>query len=202
MDLLLEDVAARAGLGLPDEAERALSAVLEALGESLSPADACALAEVLPPHWATIVRDGVHAGEPDEEALYSEVARREHVPRGFAVEHVISACRVIACRLPLGALERLQRALPRPFTIPDPAPPMEHHHTRGRLDTFAEGRPGSHHPLSEAAPSRVHRDSVSAENPHGDTKLSSASGLTQEREHESLSTGKPGSTRPIDEGSS
>jgi hypothetical protein len=40
---------------------------------------------------------------------------------------------------------------------------------------------------------------VKNDNPHGDTKLSSAHGTTQEREHETLAEGRPGSRRPISE---
>jgi hypothetical protein len=74
-------------------------------------------------------------------------------------------------------------------------------HTAGHGDTLAEGRPGSRHPLSEARSDRSQSESVVAtENPHADTKLSSAHGLTQEREGESLATGHSGSDRPLDEG--
>ena len=46
----------------------------------------------------------------------------------------------------------------------------------------------------------AHRDSVAAnEDPHGDTKLSSTSGLTQERLHETLATAKPDTHRIIGE---
>jgi hypothetical protein len=64
--------------------------------------------------------------------------------------------------------------------------------------TLAEGRPGSRRPLAEARPPAGQADSVArTDNPHGDTKLSSARGLTQEREKESIATGSGGSRRPL-----
>lgn len=38
-----------------------------------------------------------------------------------------------------------------------------------------------------------------SENPHADTKLSSSHGLTQEREHDTLAEGRPGSKHPLSE---
>ncbi len=83
----------------------------------------------------------------------------------------------------------------RAFAVPKPRGFMAA--SRG---TLAEGRPGSAHPLSEARPERAQSQSVArADNPHGDTKLSSATGLTQEREGETLATGHLGSNRPLSE---
>jgi hypothetical protein len=47
---------------------------------------------------------------------------------------------------------------------------------------------------------KPHSHSVAAnDNPHGDTKLSSSRGTTQEREHETLAEGHPSSKRSISE---
>jgi hypothetical protein len=60
------------------------------------------------------------------------------------------------------------------------------------LTTLATGRPGSRHPLSESPPPAGHTHSAArSDDPHAETKLSSARGLTQERHDESLSTGRP-----------
>jgi hypothetical protein len=85
------------------------------------------------------------------------------------------------------ALYRLREALPEPmsalFHPREPGKRFEHVHLDPNHHTLADGRPGSRHPLSEARPERAQTDSVvRADNPHGDTKLSSATGLTQERE--------------------
>jgi hypothetical protein len=86
--------------------------------------------------------------------------------------------------------------------LPTALSPHVVHHD-GHARTLAQGRPGSARPLSEAAPGSTHplhsdkprtaqSGSVArAHNPHGDTKISSAQGSTQEREHETLAEGKP-----------
>jgi hypothetical protein len=65
-----------------------------------------------------------------------------------------------------------------------------------RYDTLAEGRPGSHVPVSEGRADRTQQDSIATDNPKRDAKLSSATGTTQEREHETLAEGHP-ATHPI-----
>jgi hypothetical protein len=64
---------------------------------------------------------------------------------------------------------------------------------------LAEGRPGGSRPLATANPADLaHRHSIArSDDPHAETKLSSACGLTQEREERSLATGRPGSRRPL-----
>ncbi|HEU4729833.1 MAG TPA: hypothetical protein VFT22_18180, partial [Kofleriaceae bacterium] len=64
-------------------------------------------------------------------------------------------------------------------------------------ETLAGGRPGSHHPVSEAHGPGAHTDSIAADNPHSATKLSSSSGTTQERHHETIAEGQPGYKTPI-----
>jgi hypothetical protein len=80
-----------------------------------------------------------------------------------------------------------------PALIPSP---------RGLERTFASGRTGSLHPISAApadtghtlstgCPQQAQQNSLAEPNPHGDSKLSSARGTTQEREHETLAEGHP-----------
>ena len=60
----------------------------------------------------------------------------------------------------------------------------------GAATSLGEASPGSRHPLSTSRAESAHQHSVArSDDPHGETKLSSASGLTQERESESLSKG-------------
>jgi hypothetical protein len=127
-----------------------------------------------------------------------------------------SAIHAIADALDAEARARVRRALalaigallsPREDGVPPPHPEPPRAPAPG---TLATGRPGSRHPLSEARADRAHAHSVvREENPHGATKLSSAPGLTQEREGETLASGR-GSvpslpslssrpSRPIDE---
>jgi hypothetical protein len=68
----------------------------------------------------------------------------------------------------------------------------------GRGTTLATGRPGSRHPVSEAHEDRAHTESIArSDDPHGDTKLSSSRGLTQERLRETLAEGRPGPEHPV-----
>ena len=60
----------------------------------------------------------------------------------------------------------------------------------GGTRTLSEGRPGSRKPVSEARPANHQQHSVADDNPHDDTKVSSATGMTQEREHETLAEGE------------
>jgi hypothetical protein len=132
------------------------------------------------------------------EAADARVAGREHVRPGFAVEHTGVVCQALAEALSEAVLHRLHEDLPAPlgalFTPREPVRRFEYVHLdSAHHSTLAEGRPGGRHPVSEARPERAHTHSVArSDNPHGDTKLSSASGLTQEREHSTLATGHPG----------
>jgi hypothetical protein len=104
---------------------------------------------------------------------------------------------VVAEAISPATRHRLHEALPEPmgalFTPHEPRERFEHVHLDPSHHTLAEGRPGSRHPLSEARLERAHTHSVArADNPHEDTKLSSTTGLTQEREQETLATGHPG----------
>ena len=198
MDPLIGHVSLHSGLG-EDEAAAMVASVLAALRAELGRVEAEALAGALPPSLAGPLR---HGGSPAGTSLAARVAAAQGIPLGHAVEHVASVCRALAERLPAAVLQRLRAALPARSAAllePETAPALEPkvHPRRG---TLAEGRPGSRHPLSEARPRGAQPDSVAAsDNPHGDTKLSSSRGLTQERERESLADGRPGPRRPLAE---
>lgn len=199
---LLSQVAERAGLAGLEEAAQTVRAVLAVLCERLSWPTIQALSGELPVPLPTGMRGGSPQEGFDLAELHARVARREDVRPGFAVEHTGVVCQVVAEALSPGALHRLRAALPEPigalFTPREPAERFEHVHLDPSHHTLAEGRPGSRHPLSESQSERAHAHSVvRADNPHGETKLSSAAGLTQEREQETLATGHPGSSRPL-----
>jgi hypothetical protein len=80
---------------------------------------------------------------------------------------------------------------------PRKLPPSPAHPSHGDGHTVALGHAGSQHPVSTSSADRTQSNSVAAADPHGDVKLSSSSGLTQEQVDESLATGHPGSDRPI-----
>jgi uncharacterized protein (DUF2267 family) len=181
-----------------EKARAATEAVLSALGTQLGRPEAEALAAELPEALARSVRDSRYAPETQ---LGARVAALEEVTLAVAVEHIASVCHALAELLPEATLERLRRGLPGDVAVLLEPPSREvaaheHGHVAAPRHTLAEGRPGSRHPISESRPPGAQSNSVvTSDNPHGDTKLSSSRGLTQERERETLATGKPG-TRP------
>lgn len=201
---LLSHVVEHAGLPGRQEGERTVRAVLGVLGERLSWPVLQALAEDLPAPLAASLRGVVPHQDFNLAELHARVAGRTEVPLGLAVEHTGVVCQFLTQALTPGTLHRLREALPEPmsalFMPREPVEGFEYVHLEPGRRTLAEGRPGSEHPLSEARPERAHSHSVArADNPHGDTKLSSATGLTQEREQETLAAGHPGSARPLSE---
>ena len=181
-----------------ESAQRVARATMSVLFEQLAPADRAWLARAVPGQ----------AGEPPPSALlrpadglrefYSRVASREGVELGFAAEHAQSVCRALSELLDEDALQRLTSRLPDELAVlfrrAEGTVPPPHEHAHALRHTLSEGKIGSHKPLSEAAPQRAHRDSVArSDNPHGDTKLSSNHGTTQEREAETLAEYKPDS---------
>ncbi|MCY1023252.1 DUF2267 domain-containing protein [Pyxidicoccus sp. MSG2] len=192
-DEFLARVAERAGLSGPEEASRVARAVLGVVGERLGRRAVLRLAEDLPGPLEGMLRNDGPGQDFDEDALYARVAGREHVRPGFAVEHTGVVCQALAEALSEGALHRLHEDLPGPlgalFTPREVRERFEYVHVEATHHSLAEGHPGSQHPLSASRLERAHTHSVvRSDNPHGDTKLSSASGLTQEREHSSLSS--------------
>jgi uncharacterized protein (DUF2267 family) len=205
---LVAEVQRRGPFETLDEAERALAVIARVLGERLLAEEAVAVAGALPEPIAGRLRGAGYERDFDVDELYHRVARGEGVGRAFGVEHAQAGCQVLGEALPEDVRLRLQKHLgpafaplfaprdaalppPRPVHGAQPAPP-------GHGTTLATGRPGSSHPLSEGQAERAQTQSVArAQNPHGDTKLSTSRGLTQERLDESLAAGRPGPERPI-----
>lgn len=185
--------------GIPDQAtaERALRAVLSTLGERLTEDEAHVLATRLPADLARVVDESDYDLDFDAGEFYERTRLREHTTPGLAREHADVVLRVVGEAL--GEVSsRIVRALPadigRQLVGPDDGEPPPHAPPprASHLSTLAHGRPGSAHPLSEAAPSAGHQSSVArSDDPHGETKLSSGRGLTQERLRETLATGRP-----------
>lgn len=200
---LIQRISDRTGLD-SREAERAAFAVLSVIGERLSRRAAEELAGELPIRIGGFLFGRDHGQEFGLQELHARVAAREDVRLGFAIEHTAVICETVAEALSAGALYCLRQALPeemaRLFTLPPRAPRFERIRVDAHRHTLAEGRPGSGRPLYAARFDRAHSHSIAlADNPHADTKLSSSPGLTQERERETLATGKPGSDRPLSE---
>jgi uncharacterized protein (DUF2267 family) len=191
----LEHVASRAGLSSIADASVATEAVLHALGECLARENAERLADELPTEPASVVRSAVHAQNLDLGEWVSHVrfGAGPEVRTSVALELAAAVSMSLAEEIPEHLAASLRRDLPPsiaqlvrpPLEFTPPSPPRVAHRAR----TLAEGEPGGTRPLYASEPDRAQSESVArSDNPHGDTKLSSAEGLTQEREGESLAT--------------
>ncbi|HVJ94701.1 MAG TPA: DUF2267 domain-containing protein [Labilithrix sp.] len=186
--------------GLPDaiSAKLAVMATLRVLGESLTEDEARALTAALASDLADIVTRSEYETDFDSAEFYERARRRMNVAPVAAREGVDIVMRSLGDMLDDTLRVRLARALPHPVgerlfrssfgePPPHPAPIRAASHA-----TLASGKPGSRHPLSEAAPKAAQTHSVAlSEEPHRDTKLSSSEGLTQERLDDSLAKGRP-----------
>lgn len=188
-------------------AAHAVDATLRAFGVCLARDEARALAASLSHRLAGLVDVTDARADGDVEAFFARVSAREGVPLGLAREHASIVLRALSLGLDPPLRARLARALPEDLAaLLSPRAPSAAHpaHAPARhappLTTLASGRPGSHHPVSESKVPAAQTHSVArAENPHDDSKLSSARGLTQEQLHASLATGGVRSGRPISE---
>jgi uncharacterized protein (DUF2267 family) len=205
-DTLLAQIE-RQGLS-SEQAGMALRATLEALGAALVENERCAVSATLPAALRQSFDTRAHLPDLDLEGFFQRVRRHERTPAGRSREHAQIVCRALSEALPAEVVVLLTKHVP--WLVPlfespgKTAPPDEPERFQGpsRPPTFdgtlARGRPGSRHPLSDSRPERAHPESVvRSEEPHADTKLSSAHGFTQEREHETLATGRPGAKRPL-----
>ncbi len=209
-EALIADVRKRWGVPLEEDAERLVEAVLTVLREQIDVRDAQALAAALPAADATPLARSIQGATHDARAFAARVAVLASIPFPAAVEGAQVALAALGEALPEELVVRVRKQLhpevalalaPRPD---EPAPETPERHfqpeaPRTPQGTLATGRPGSQHPVAEARPEAAHTHSVArSAAPHADSKLSSARGLTQEREHESLSAGKPpGPRRPL-----
>jgi uncharacterized protein (DUF2267 family) len=195
IDDFTSHVVAHAGVATP-LAERVSPIVLAGIGGYLSPAARQLVASELPPALGAAVVAGSGLATPIEELVHAVEPNLGH-----ARELIASVCRVLGEALSTEALGAVCAAVPAalaallepPATSEVPPAPVL---ARPR-DMLADGRPGSHDPVSEARAPGAHSDSVVAGNPHAATKLSSTTGSTQERHHETIAEGRPGSPSPI-----
>lgn len=193
----LERVADRAGGSSLADAEWVTRVVFGVLGERLSRLEAEALSRELPERLGGYLRVEGHGQVFDLPEFYARIAIELGVRTGIAVEQANIVCQTLAELVRGEVIQRLHRELPHAFgallTAREalPPPPVVHLHPERR--TLAEGRPGGTRPLYAAQPDRAHSQSVArSDDPHADVKLSSARGLTQEREEETLASYHPG----------
>lgn len=202
MHPLLESIAVRAPLSQA-EAQRAADATLWALARRLPRNVVESLDEELGPALSLQLTQAGASDDLSIGALYREARIRESVDLMRATEDVQIVCDALTRELTPELRERVVRALPsefaqlfepREFGVPPPhvgygrslsdAKPGSQH-------SLSQGKSGSRRPLSEGNADRTQQGAVGAPR---DTKLSSASGLTQERERESLAEGNPSRT--------
>ena len=171
IDQLASHVAAHAGVS-PPLAGYALRAVVSGIGGHLTPAFRQLVAEELPDPLATLVRSAVDDRTPIEDRVHVN-----GMTAGQTRELIASVCRVLAEELSNEALQAMTTSLPASVA-----------------KLFVPPAPEVHH---EPAPLHRQANWVGEPNPHAETKLSSARGTTQEREHETLAEGRPGAKRKI-----
>jgi hypothetical protein len=193
-----------APFGSDDQAKAALWSTLELVASGLTTSERDALARALPPSFTAAVGRAAMLTPSTDGGRLERIAERGGAAAGRAVEAAEVACSVIGQSVPASVRAWLAAALPdlarffEPRAAPEP-PPVHVGHPPSVPHDLAEGRPGSRHPLADANPlERAHRHSVArSDDPHGDSKLSSARGLSQERAGQTLATGEPGSSRPL-----
>jgi uncharacterized protein (DUF2267 family) len=206
----LERVREHTGLAERVNVELVVGAVMEALGPLVEPAHREALASELPAALARRLCRGAPDPSLDQRDFLRRVSASVHLPEGPAREQATAVLEALGDELEPEPRRLL--AMQLPGEMPEWLTPRRVSGARGEHGTpsrrqpgpgghrLSDARPGSRHPLSEAAPTRAHSGSVAAsDDPHRDTRLSTARGLTQEREHEDLAEGHPGSDRPLDE---
>ena len=207
---IVERIRTLAGLATPDEARELIDddARPIAVTRPRRRREARRLSRALPPALRELVEPADPPSDATEATFFARAAEPLSAPRerAFAREHVEATCSAIADALDPETRGMLARALapelgwlfaPRPVGRPPARQPIAHTPSR---HTLAEGKPGSSHPISEAKPEDAHAVSVArSDDPHADTRLSSSHGLTHEREHESLATGRPGPERSLDD---
>lgn len=205
--LFFEQVRNRGGIGA-DEVEKAVQAVFSALGALLTADETAALAAQIPVPLAQWMRAVPRERTMGLDDLYARVAERLRIPVPRALEITTATCRALAVQLRPDVRDRLVAHLGpstgRLFEVPHEGTPSQRplHLSgpppSGEGRTLATGRPGSLRPLSEAHAETAHAHSVArSDDPHADSKLSTASGLTQEILHETLADGKPGPSRKV-----
>jgi uncharacterized protein (DUF2267 family) len=204
---LREKVRAHTAMASDAQLDAAIGATLGALGALVGPSHRSVLASALPETFRAAFVAARYDASAGRDAFVEAVARSEHVPEGPALEHATATLDALAQLLDPDLRGVLARELPE--DVRDWLVPREEHAPGPRLRQsshpphhVSDGKPGSRHPVSESAPPPAQEGSVArSEEPHRDTKISSAPGPTQVREQETLADGQPGGERtPLAEG--
>lgn len=199
---LVESVDNTLGGAMADSASATVKTVLEEIGPWIPDFDLNQM-RGLPEEAVDALRSAQHeADDLDPVAVADAVRDRIAISENQAVELVPSVCRVLDEALDDEGRRHFRRNLPDDLVESFArARPYVKSRMSGTGHTLADGEAGSRRPVSQA--SVAEHDSVAAsDDPKGNTKLSGAKGLSQERTGRTLADGKPGSTRSIaDKGS-
>jgi uncharacterized protein (DUF2267 family) len=198
---MIDELRWRGGLADSTAAARTMAAVLEVLGQALSPSEAETVAGALPPPLATALLARRVRRQPSVIELYEHVADRAAASFSQGREQAQVACQLIVDALDEDRgrflRERLTPEWRQLFEPIDRGTDVELPGPAGAGRTLATGRPGSTHPLSEARPFAGAEDSVvQSENPHAGEKLSSAPGARPGRP---IAGSRAGSEVPLSE---
>lgn len=168
------------------DAQAALTETLATLGALLPERQRRALHDALPAAYSELLTShgAASASERGPAALHE----------GRELERMQEVCALLGEVLPTELVVDLMRELPVLLaaafsgSAAEGAPATHHtpHTRRDGARHLSEARPGATHTLANGRPGAAQQESVAADNPHQDSKLSSARGLTQERESESL----------------
>ena len=201
----IEEVLGRTGHPDPESVAQAIGIAMRGLGSQLSE-DPAAVEDALSGELLQAMRQGHRLSPMQPDAIYDEVVAATRLRPGVVLELVQSALAVLAQRLEPDARAELRAAVSPEWAalLADPRPRSEHHPPApvpvelGQGDTLATGRPGARDSLAEAAPPAGQSHSVAVEDePHADTSLATARGISSERDDDSLSKGRPGSRHPV-----
>lgn len=198
--MILREHVMRRGLRRRRDADRAIHATLASLGAYLDEPEARLVCDALPGELKPLLERHAFDARLDPNGFFDDVATAERAPALHAREHAEIVCAALAEVLPNESRARLVKELPAPLgalfeLAPSVSSPPHATHHDPRHHTLATGEPGSLHPVAESAPRAAAENSVARPNPHAETKLSSAHGLTQDDLHESLAT----TTEPSDD---
>lgn len=185
-------------------AEQLATATLRALAPALTDDARGYLALHLPEAH----RRHLEGNEPEQDgallALFSRVSELSGLPEPAVRDHLPAVFGALSEEVGDRDLPRFRSLAPEYlaplFVMPSPdmgtRPPEYIHPSHG--SSLASGRPGSSRPLSGAAPSRGHQNSVAlSDHPHAETKLASASGSRSEQQNRTLASGRPGHDKPV-----
>jgi uncharacterized protein (DUF2267 family) len=191
---LLAEILKLAPFESAEDARLALISTMETLGFLLPEPLVAELETVLPQDCTGLLALGVSVRQ-HHPRVRAEKAAALSLKR-HTLEGVQEICRVLGMLLTPELVARLIAHLPAQLSeafdgrMPHTPPQLRTRPLRVSTSLpsrhLGEDDPGRESPLYRTRPPSVHAASVASENPHGDSKLSSAHGATQEHEQKTL----------------